>query len=106
MSQYGALAMALDGSGYQEILAHYYGGLTPVEAGAHLPEQVVIGLDWGLNAVTFTATGPFEVVADGVSAGPRSGGTWSVFVDDGAVVVFPSIGYPTSPGPSPAPTPV
>lgn len=93
MSQYGALAMAQNGAGYDEILSHYYGGLTPEDAGIHLPSQVVIGLGWDLDAVTFTASGRFEAV----DAGPRSGGTWSVFLDDGAVVLFPSVGYPISP---------
>lgn len=95
MSQYGALAMAQNGARYDEILSHYYGGLTPEDAGVHLPSQVVIGLGWDLDAVTFTASGRFEVVG----AGPRSGGAWSVFLDDGAVVLFPSVGYPISPEP-------
>jgi hypothetical protein len=102
MSQYGALAMAQNGATYDEILSHYYGGLTPEDADVHLPEQVVIGLGWDLDAVTFTASGRFEVVG----AGPRSGGTWSVFLDDGAVVLFPSVGYPISPDPGRAVAPV
>jgi hypothetical protein len=56
---------------------------------------VVIGLGWDLDAVTLTASGRFEVVG----AGPRSGGAWSVFLDDGTVVLFPSVGYPISPEP-------
>ena len=95
MSQYGALAMAQNGARYDEILSHYYGGLTPEDAGIHLPSQVVIGLGWDLDAVTLTASGRFEVVG----AGPRSGGAWSVFLDDGTVVLFPSVGYPISPEP-------
>jgi stage II sporulation protein D (peptidoglycan lytic transglycosylase) len=97
MSQYGALAMALDGATYREILAHYYGGLTPVDAGASLPEEVVIGLGWDLDSVTLTATGPFTV--GGKAAGPRSGGTWAVITRDGAVGIYPSMGYPTAPNP-------
>ncbi len=46
MSQYGALAMGLNGSAYQDIFAHYYGGLISEDTGSHLPEQVVIGLGW------------------------------------------------------------
>lgn len=99
MSQYGALAMALEGANYEEILSHYYGGLTPEDAGAHLPDEVVIGLGWDLGSVTFTASGPFAVVGDTDAAGPRSGGTWSAIIRDEGVVLFPAIGYPTTPDP-------
>lgn len=104
MSQYGALALAQDGASYDDILAHYYGGLRPEDAGPHLPEEVVVGLGWELDSVTFAATGPFEVVADAVGDGPRSGGTWSVVIDEGALVVFPSIGYPSAPDLTGGPT--
>ena len=107
MSQYGALSMAQDGAGYDEILAHYYGGLRPEDAGLHLPEEVVVGLGWEMGSVSFSATGRFEVVAAGAGDGPRSGGSWSVVVDDeGGLVVFPSIGYPTLQDPIRGPAPV
>ena len=106
MSQYGALAMAQEGAGYEEIVAHYYGGLVPEPAGPHLPEPVVVGLGWELDSVTFTASGRFEMVTDGGAAGPRSGGTWSVFLDAGSLVLFPAIGYPASPDPGRGFTPV
>jgi hypothetical protein len=93
MSQYGALAMAQDGADYREILAHYYGGLTPEDAGSHLPDRVVVGLGWELNSVTVSASGRFELVADGLPVGPIAGGTWSVYLHDGELVLAPSIGY-------------
>ena len=99
MSQYGALAMALEGEDYAEILSHYYGGLTPEDAGDHLPDEVVIGLGWDLGSVTFSASGAFTVVDDTDAAGPRSGGTWSAIVGNDGVVLFPAIGYPTAPDP-------
>lgn len=99
MSQYGALAMAEGGFGYEEILAHYYGGLGPEDAGPHLPDEVVVGLGWELDSVIFGATGRFDVVGEGVVNGPRSGGKWLVTDDDGVLVLFPAISYPTSEDP-------
>lgn len=106
MSQYGALSMALDGATYAEILSHYYSGIAPGDAGELLPDEVVVGLGWDLDSVGFTATGPFAV--DGsATAGPRSGGSWSVISVGDNVVLAPTIGYPTTPDPRPIrPTPV
>ncbi len=39
MSQYGAQAMAEAGSAYPEILAHYYGGLTPFPVTSSSPSK-------------------------------------------------------------------
>ncbi len=97
MSQYGAYAMALNGDDYRDILGHYYGGLVPEDAGAHLPETVVVGLGWELGSVTFEASGSFTVVSED-GEGPRSEGRWSAFVDDDRLLLWPSIGYPTLPG--------
>jgi hypothetical protein len=52
-----------------------------------------------LDAIMLSASGAFTVQGDGVSAGRRSGGTWSAIVRNGLVVLFPSIGYPTAPDP-------
>ncbi len=103
MSQYGALAMAQGGAGYREILAHYYGGLIPEDAGSHLPDSVVVGLGWELNSVTVSASGRFELVADGLPVGPIAGGTWSVYIHDGELVLAPSFGSPASPDPGRTP---
>ncbi len=103
MSQYGALAMAQEGADYREILSHYYGGLTPEDAGSHLPDRVVVGLGWELNSVTVSASGRFELVADGLSVGPIAGGTWSVYLHDGELVLAPSIGYPAPADPGRTP---
>lgn len=94
MSQYGALAMAQDGADYTEILAHYYGGLIPEDAGAFLPDRLVVGLGWELNRVTVSASGRFELVVDGLLVGPIAGGTWSAYLHDDELVLAPSIDYP------------
>ena len=90
LSQYGALAMALDGAGYGDILSHYYGGIAPEDAGALLPEEVVVGLGWELTAVTFTASGEFSVRGDDGSVEPRPGGTWWAIRLRDRVVLFPA----------------
>ncbi len=106
LSQYGALAMAQSGASYDEILSHYYGGLVPEDGSAHLPEQVVVGLGWDLDSVTVSATGPFDVVGSGLGDGPRSGGTWWLIPDGGAVVLFPALDHPAPPERGTGVTPV
>ena len=66
MSQYGAQAMAEAGSPYPDILAHYYGGLTPVPGDQFLPEQLAVGLVIGSELVRIRSDGPLNVVVDGV----------------------------------------
>jgi stage II sporulation protein D len=66
MSQFGAKALADAGSTYPEILAHYYGGLTPVPAGGWLPEQITVGLTIGVEELTVLAPDGATVTADGV----------------------------------------
>ena len=94
MSQYGALAMAQRGATYEDILAHYYGGLIPENGADHLPDQVAVGLGWELDAIAVTASGPFTVVAGDGAPGPRSAGAWWAFADDGRVLLAPSIDAP------------
>jgi hypothetical protein len=68
-------AWGLEGADYVAILAHYYGGLTPEDAGAHLPDEVVVGrprLGPWLGDVHRIR--PSAVVDETDAAGPRSGG--------------------------------
>ncbi len=93
MSQYGALAMAEAGSTYDEILAHYYGGLRPEPAGSTLGNEIVVGLGWGETEVVVAADGPVSVVADGDPVASDTLGTWrfSALADD--VAVHPPDGF-------------
>ncbi len=93
MSQYGALAMAEAGKSYQEILAHYYGGLSPQPAGANLEEEIIVGLGWGETDVEISADGPVAVVADGEEVATDALGTWrfAALADD--VAVHPPEGF-------------
>ena len=93
MSQYGALAMADAGSSYDEILAHYYGGLQPQPAGAALREEIVVGLGWGQTEVAVSADGPIAVVADGEPVAADALGTWRFSVLAGDVGVHPPEGF-------------
>lgn len=78
MSQYGAQAMASAGAGYADILTHYYTGLQPAPAPSVLPDLVQVGLGWGLDEVTISADGPYDIVADGVVLAEGVVGSWTV----------------------------
>ncbi len=93
MSQYGAQAMASSGSGYAEILAHYYSGLVPEPADQHLPEEVAVGLIWGEPELALTASTTFdilvgdEVLAEGVD------GSWTFAAAGNTIEVIPPGGF-------------
>jgi hypothetical protein len=91
MSQYGAQAMASAGSTYPEILAHYYGGLTPAPGGGFLPEQLAVGLVIGDEAVRISSDRPLQVTVDGTDVAPAPVGTWTFLWVDGAVQVIPPV---------------
>ena len=65
MSQYGAQAMAGAGSAYPEILAHYYGGLSPVAGDRFLPDQLAVGLVIGSESVIIRSDSPLTVSSTG-----------------------------------------
>lgn len=98
MSQWGAKAMADEGATYDEILAHYYGGLEP-ELG-NLPEFVRIGLIEDALSVTVNADGPFEVRANGLSLGIAAAGEWEFRAVAGGIAVVPPEGAEASQGPA------
>ncbi len=78
MSQWGAKAMADNGSDYVEILSHYYTGLEPLDGGEYVPDDLVVGLDVGEGEVVVEATGDFEIRLNGVVAGTMPAGVWNL----------------------------
>lgn len=97
MSQYGAQAMASDGAGYDEILSHYYTGLFPEPAGAHLPEIVAVGLDWAEPTYELTANGTFDIIADDVVIADDVSGTWTFTASGSIIEVIPPGGFGAPP---------
>lgn len=91
MSQYGAEAMATAGATYDQILAHYYGGLTPVAAEV-LPARIRVGLSVDSQEVRLTPDGPLRVLVDGEEVSPGELGSWTVRWVDGSAIVDPPAG--------------
>jgi stage II sporulation protein D len=89
MSQFGAQAMAESGAAYPEILAYYYGGLSPVPGDAFLPEQLAVGLTIGAESVTIQTGSFFRVNLDGVELDVSNPGAWSFVAEDGRLIVIP-----------------
>lgn len=96
MSQWGAYAMGVDGASAAAILAHYYGGLSPEDAGDLLPAEVAVGLAVGRDAIEFEVVGtvvftvpdrPAAVLTEGRwRAEPVAGGILIVAVDHEGVI--------------------
>ncbi len=86
MSQWGAKAMADEGAGYREILAHYYGGLVPEPGAPYLPDEVKVGLGWGIPELTVAVGGGFRMVVEGSRSRLYRDGTWR-FAWDGRTMV-------------------
>jgi hypothetical protein len=91
MSQYGAQAMAEAGSAYPDILAHYFGGLTPVPGDQFLPEQVAVGLAVGERLVRISSDLPLQVNVDGADLAPAPAGAWTLLWVDGVIQVIPPV---------------
>ncbi|MGH8870840.1 MAG: SpoIID/LytB domain-containing protein [Acidimicrobiia bacterium] len=91
MSQFGAQAMAEQGTGYQEILAHYFGGLTPVPGVEFLPEQVAVGLVIGAGSVSIATDSVLGVTLDGVAMEVPDPGAWRFNWEEGRLVVVPPV---------------
>ena len=85
--------MAQSGRRYPEILGHYYGGLQPQPAGETLPEEIVVGLDWGEVEAVVSADGPVSVVADGEQIAVGALGTWQFTARAEDVAVHPPEGF-------------
>jgi stage II sporulation protein D len=91
MSQFGAQAMAERGAGYPDILAHYYGGLTPVPGAEFLPEQVAVGLVIGADSVRVSTDSILSVTLDGVELEVPEPGAWKFESEEGRLVVVPPV---------------
>lgn len=91
MSQYGAKAMADAGASYDEILSHFYSGLRPEQVDL-LPDEIEVGLGWGLEDVVIGADGPYTVEADGRVLVAEGLGSWSFTRSSGLVAAVPPIG--------------
>lgn len=104
MSQHGALGKARRGWDAPQILAAYYGGLTPVTAKAgQVPETLRVDLTTGA-ALDLGGHGAFRVVADGVGVATGSGPSdWKVAVRKGRVILTAPKGWAP---PQPADPPV
>lgn len=75
MGQYGARGRAQDGADHLEILAAYYGGLSPTVS-AELPERIRVGLGQH-EELTFSADGVIRIVdGAGTTVVERAIGPW------------------------------
>jgi SpoIID/LytB domain protein len=95
MGQWGAHARALEGQSAEEILAAYYGGLTPTVDRA-LPERIRAGMGSARRdedgAVRVRLTTPTEVTTLGGRVLRTSLGTWRIENVRGGLVVTPPAG--------------
>jgi stage II sporulation protein D len=78
MSQWGAQIMAKAGVGYGEILSHYYTGTERLVAPSVVPENVVVGLDWGRTSIPVTVDGSAKVLVNGVPFRVIGSGEWLI----------------------------
>ena len=95
MSQFGAQAMAEKGTSYEEILAHYYGGLTPTPGDAFLPEELSVGLVVGGEAVTVGTDSFLHITLDGEEIEVHDPGPWRFEWADGRLIVIAPPSGPT-----------
>jgi hypothetical protein len=96
MSQFGALAMAEAGAPYDDILAHYYGGLRPQLAGDWLPTEITVGLSVEVPELEVLASQGATVTIDGAEV--ASGfAAWAFTESDGLVSAEVPIGIGTAP---------
>ena len=104
MSQHGALGKARRGWNARQILAAYYGGLTPVTAQpGQIPETVRVEITPG-SVLDLGGQGAFRVVADGVGVATGTGPSqWKATVRKGRLVLTAPRGWaPPQPADPPA----
>lgn len=95
MSQFGAQAMALEGATHEEILAHYYSGLVPSDAGAYLPEALVVGLSFSDEPVT--VDGELAVSVDGAPVADGVEGSWRFESTGTRLRILPPVAFGVAP---------
>jgi SpoIID/LytB domain protein len=90
MSQWGAEGLARRGATYDDILRHYYTG---VSLGQVAPQRVSVGLDWARSEVT--VSGAFKIVdGRGRDVVADALGTWTFRSGaPGSIKVDPPAGY-------------
>ena len=94
MSQYGAKALADEGSTYPEILDHFY-GLTPLRADGVVPQEVIVGLATRSSRVE--VSGVLSVRIDGIDIAEQIEGTWVIESAGGQSVITPPASYGVDP---------
>jgi len=93
MSQEGALVKAQRGMSADEILAAYYGGITPQTVGADQLPSIRVEVATGKGAVTVTPEHYFRAIAgSGSQLGGIEKGAWRVVPAGGGVRVIPPDG--------------
>ena len=91
MSQYGAEAMARAGSGYADILAHFYGGVRPTVAEV-IPETIRVGLGTEHRELEIRPDGPLRVIVDSEEVSAGELGSWTMSWADGVAMLDPPEG--------------
>jgi SpoIID/LytB domain protein len=92
MSQYGAMGKASRGMKAADILAAYYGGITPVKlTGAQLPATIKVTLaDTVSSPVTVSSPGHFRLLGpDGSALATLASGSWQIVPGPKGVRVVP-----------------
>jgi stage II sporulation protein D len=87
MPQYGARAMAGDGTWAAGILNHFYSGLWPSADPGFLPDEITVGLGWDRGEVTLRAERYVLRSGTGVVATGRNGDFTLLAGADGMVVL-------------------
>jgi SpoIID/LytB domain protein len=87
MPQYGAQAMALDGTWAAGILHHFYSGLWPSADPGFLPDEITVGLGWDRSEVTLRAERYVLRSGTGVVATGQDGDFTLLAGPDGMVVL-------------------
>ena len=90
MSQWGAHGLAMRGASYQEILDHYYSGVSLGEV--RDPGPLDVGIAWGMRSLRLT--GALELIGEGGrTLIDASVGTWTIrYNATGAMSVTPPAG--------------
>lgn len=89
MSQWGARIMAEDGATHDEILEHYYPGTEVATASGLVPDEVVVGLDWGRPEMTITVSGAATLHVNGVPVVELAEGSWMLRSTRAGIALLP-----------------